>query len=69
MKGLPYIKFLINVFGKYGEDHDFIHTVNKEIQNVSNTVFNINNLKSELFLIMRIISLLKRIWSQTYYLI
>ncbi|AID44441.1 hypothetical protein SFBM_0494 [Candidatus Arthromitus sp. SFB-mouse-Japan] len=45
VKGLPYIKFLINVFGKYGEDHDFIHTVNKEIQNVSNTVFNINNLK------------------------
>ncbi len=45
IKGLPYIKFLINTFNKYGNDHKYINTIVKELECVSKSVFNINNLK------------------------
>ncbi len=46
IKGLPYVKFLINIFGKYSNDQSFIYTINKEIKNVNDILFNINNLKA-----------------------
>lgn len=45
IKGLPYIKFLINIFNKLNEDPGFINNIVKDIKLVNDTVFNINNLK------------------------
>lgn len=45
IKGLPYIKFLINIFNKLNEDPSFINNIINEVQFVNDTVFNINNLK------------------------
>lgn len=45
VKGLPYVKFLINIFGKDSNDPNYIYTINKEIKNINDIVFNINNLK------------------------
>lgn len=45
IKGLPYIKFLINTFNKFGNDPKYINNIVKELEFVSKSVFNINNLK------------------------
>ncbi len=45
IKGLPYVKFLINTFNKLNEDPNFINQIIKDIQYVNSRAFNINNLK------------------------
>lgn len=45
VKGLPYVKFLIGLFNKLNQDPNYINTIINEIRNVSNVVFNSNNLK------------------------
>ncbi len=45
VKGLPYIKFLINIFNKLNEDPNFINNIVKDIKLVNDIVFNVNNLK------------------------
>ena len=45
VKGLPYIKFLINTFNKLNQDQTYVNTIISEIKNVNDLIFNSNNLK------------------------
>ncbi len=45
IKGLPYIKFLINIFNRFNDDNKYVNNIIKELEFVSRAVFNINNLK------------------------